>query len=66
LHDHGVFQAINLGPLLLAKVQEGDLCEYFCTNRTTRSGHFTVKGNRILAEVAWEVIERLGVLAPTN
>jgi hypothetical protein len=47
-------------------VQDGDLCEYFCTNRTTRSGHFTVKGNRILAEVVWEVIERLGVLAATN
>jgi hypothetical protein len=66
LHDHGVFQAINLGPLLLARVQGGDICEYFCTNRMTRSGHFTVKGNRILAEVAWEVIEKLGVLAASN
>jgi hypothetical protein len=66
LQDHGISQAINLGPLLLAKVQDGDLCEYFCTNRTTRSGHFTVKGNSILAEVVWEVIERLGVLAATN
>jgi hypothetical protein len=66
LHDHGVSQAINLGPLLLAKVQDGDICEYFCTNRTTRSGHFTVKGNRVLAEVAWEVIERLGGLAALN
>jgi hypothetical protein len=66
LYDQGVSQAINLGPLLLAKVHDGDICEYFCTNRTTKSGHFTVKGNRILAEVAWETIERLGVLAATN
>ena len=34
--------------------------------RTTKSGHFTVKGNRILAEAAWEIIERLGILSSTN
>ena len=65
LQEHGV-QAMNLGPQLLAKVHDGDICEYFCTQRTTKSGHFTVKGNRILAEMAWETIERLGVLSSTN
>jgi hypothetical protein len=65
LQGHGV-QAMNLGPALLAKVQDGDICAYFCTTRMTQSGHFTVKGNRILAEVAWEIIARLGVLSTTN
>lgn len=65
LQAHGV-QAMNLGPALLAKVHDGDICAYFCTTRTTRSGHYTVKGHRILAEVAWEIIERLGVLSATN
>jgi hypothetical protein len=65
IQGHGV-QAMNLGPLLLAKVPDGDICAYFCTNSTTKSGHFTIKGNKILAEVAWEIIERLGVLSATN
>lgn len=53
-------QVMNLGPQLLAKVKDGNLCEYFCTTRTTRSGHYTVRGNRVLAEVVQEVIEKLG------
>jgi hypothetical protein len=62
LQDLGV-QAVNVGPLLLARIHDGDICEYFCTNRATKSGHFTVKGNRILAEVAWDIIERLGLVS---
>jgi hypothetical protein len=62
LQDYGV-PAVNVGPLLLAKVRDGDICEYFCTNRAKKSGHFTVKGNRILAEVAWEIIDRLGLVS---
>ncbi len=56
-------QAMNLGPQLLAKVKDGNLCDYFCTTRTTRSGHYTVQGNRVLAEVVQEVVEKLGVLS---
>jgi hypothetical protein len=54
---------VNVGPLLLARIHDGDICEYFCTNRATKSGHFTVKGNRILAEVAWDIIEGLGLVS---
>ena len=59
-------QAINLGPQLLAKVKDGNLCDYFCTTRTTASGHYTVQGNRLLAEVVQEVVEKLGVLSATR
>jgi hypothetical protein len=62
LQDHGV-QAMNVGPLLLAKVHDGDLCEYFCTNRAAKSGHYTIKGNKVLAEVTGEIIERLGFVS---
>jgi len=62
----GVSQAINLGPQLLARVQDDNLCDYFCTNRATRSGHYTVQGNRVLAEVVREVLEQLGVLSATK
>ena len=54
---------MNLGPQLLAKVKDGNLCDYFCTTRTTKSGHYTVQGNRVLAEVVQEVVEKLGVLS---
>ena len=56
------FMFINLGPLLLEKTKGEDICEYFCTNKVTRSGHYTEKGNRVLAEVAQELLARLGAL----
>jgi hypothetical protein len=59
-------QVMNLGPQLLAKVKDGNLCDYFCTTRTTKSGHYTVQGNRVLAEVVQEVVEKLGVLPATR
>ena len=65
LQDHGV-QAVNVGPLLLAKVHGSDICEYFCTNHGAKSGHYTVKGNRVLADVIWEIIERLGLVSSTR
>jgi hypothetical protein len=66
LQVQGVTQAINLGPLLLARVHDDNLCEYFCTDKITRSGHYTVQGNRVLAEVVRDVIEQLGVLSSTH
>jgi len=66
LQQSGVAQAINLGPPLLAKMQEGDLCAYFCTTRATESGHYTVQGNRILAEVVQEVLVQLGLWSATR
>jgi hypothetical protein len=63
LQLHGSAQALNLGPQLLAKVKDGNLCDYFCTTRTTESGHYTVQGNRVLAEVVQEVVEKLGILS---
>jgi len=63
LQRQGSVQAMNLGPQLLAKVQDDDLCDYFCTTRTTRSGHYTMQGHRVLAEVVQEVVEKLGVLS---
>ncbi|MBM3225557.1 MAG: SGNH/GDSL hydrolase family protein [Candidatus Tectomicrobia bacterium] len=66
LHAHGI-QALNLGPLLLARAPHDALCAYFCTNATTRSGHFTVLGNRILAEVARDILQQKGlVLMPRD
>ena len=59
-------RVINLGPQLLAKVKDGNLCAYFCTTRTTRSGHYTVQGNRVLAEVVQEVVEKLGGWSTTE
>jgi hypothetical protein len=59
-------RAVNVGPLLLAKVHDSDICEYFCTNHAAKSGHYTVKGNRVLAEVTWEIIERLGLVSATR
>ena len=66
LHASPVAQAVNLGPLLLARVHDGNLCEYFCTDKRTGSGHYTVQGNRVLAEVVQDVIEQLGVLSATR
>jgi hypothetical protein len=66
LQLHGASQALNLGPQLLAKVKDGNLCDYFCTTRRTKSGHYTVQGNRVLAEVVQEVVEQLGVLSATK
>ena len=57
---------MNLAPQLLAKVKDGNLCDYFCTMRTTKSGHYTVQGNRVLVEVVQEVVEQLGVLSVTK
>jgi hypothetical protein len=54
---------VNLGPLLLAKIADGDLCRYFCTNKATRSGHYTEQGNMVLAEVVQEFLSRRGVLS---
>ena len=59
-------QVMNLGPPLLAKVKDGNLCEYFCTTKTTRSGHYTVQGNRVLAEVVQEVLEKRGGVSTTE
>lgn len=55
LKQEGI-QVYNLGPLLLKKVSSDDLCRYFCTNKKTQSGHYTVEGNRILAEVVSQIL----------
>lgn len=65
LHAQERVQAINLGPLLLAKLADRDLCTFFCTNALTRSGHYTAEGHRLLAEVAWDVLQGFaGVTSP--
>lgn len=63
LQGQGAAPAMNLGPQLLAKAKDGNLCDYFCTTRATKSGHYTVQGNRVLAEVVQEVVEKLGILS---
>jgi len=60
LQPQDASRVMNLGPQLLARAKDGNLCEYFCTTKTTRSGHYTVQGNRVLAEVVQEVVEQLG------
>lgn len=62
LHAQEHVHVINLGPLLLAKAGDRDLCTFFCTNALTRSGHYTAQGHRLLAEVAWEVLHGAGAL----
>jgi hypothetical protein len=54
---------INLGLLLLQKTKGEDICDYFCSNKAKKSGHYTEKGNRILAEVVQELLVKLGVLS---
>ncbi len=66
LHTHGEVEAVNLGPLLLAKVHDGALCAAFCTNALTRSGHYTVQGNKLLAEVAWDILRGYGRVPGAN
>jgi hypothetical protein len=51
LHAQGEVQSVHLGPLWLAKVKDGNLCDYFCMDKITRSGHDTEQGHRVLAEV---------------
>lgn len=63
LQASGAAPVMNLGPLLLARVRDDDLCTYFCTQKTTGSGHYTVQGNRLLAEVVYDVIAQLGGLS---
>jgi hypothetical protein len=41
---------INLGLALLEKTKGEDVRDYFCTDKIKKSGHYTEKGNRILAE----------------
>jgi hypothetical protein len=57
LHAQQVVEVVHLGPLLLARAQDKDLCAYFCTHPLTRSGHYTIKGNKLLAEVAWDILQ---------
>lgn len=62
LEEQGI-HAYNLGPLLLAKVPPGeDRRDYFATNKKTRDGHYTAAGNRILAEVARDILEENGLI----
>jgi len=65
LSEKGILQSLNLGPQLLERIGGGDLCDYFCTYKTTRSGHYTEKGNRVLAEVARDAIVRLSIAQKT-
>lgn len=60
LQERGYY-AYNLGPRLLAKAT-GDLRDYFCTNRKPRDGHYTAAGNKILAEVARDILSEAGLL----
>jgi hypothetical protein len=55
--------SVNLGPPLLAKIADSDVCQYFCSNKTTRSGHYTEQGNRVLAEVVQAVLRQRGMLS---
>ncbi len=56
-------QAYNLGPRLLAKVPAGeDLRDYFATNKKPRDGHYTAAGNRLLAEVARDILKENGLV----
>ncbi len=55
------YYAYNLGPLLLKKLEPDEkLRDYFCSN--VNGGHYSVKGNRILAQVVFEILNREGIL----
>jgi hypothetical protein len=58
-----VATVMNLGLLLLEKTKGEDICDYFCVNKAKKSGHYTEKGNRILAEVVEELLIKRGVLS---
>ena len=62
LHKRGVERVANLGPALLAKVGHDHICQYFCTNKTVQSGHYTEQGNKVLAEVVRDTLVDLNVL----
>jgi hypothetical protein len=49
-------EVLNVGSSLLAKTEGSDLCDYFCSDRVTRTGHYTEAGNRLIAEVVAAVI----------
>ncbi len=57
-------EAINLGPRLVAHFTEKDICSYVCTRPLRRSGHYTAKGNRILAQVVSEILLARGLIEP--
>jgi hypothetical protein len=45
--DAGTAMVEKLGPL---RIKDTGVCEYFCTNRLTQSGHYNAKGHAILAD----------------
>jgi hypothetical protein len=53
----------NLGPLLLNRVSSDDIYSYFSTNKFL-SGHYTPKGNKILAEVVAKILVPLPSVPP--
>lgn len=55
LHDIGVF---NFGEEILARIDNGNPCMLFADC----SGHYNAKGNRIIAEIAHDLLKRRGLL----
>ena len=54
-------QTFNVGAEMTARMGEEDYCVYMCRNRAHRSGHFTVEGNRLLGEIAHDLLRAEGI-----
>ena len=54
-------QVFNIGAEMTARMGEDDYCIYMCRNAAHRSGHYTVSGNRLLAEISHDILRAEGI-----
>ena len=65
LEEHDV-QAINIGAEMVRRMGDEDYCDYMCLVKARRSGHYTVKGNRLLADIARDILVAKGLVAAAS
>lgn len=53
--------AINVGTDIAARIGKRDACDYLCSRRARRSGHYTAEGNLLLAEIVKEHLDKIGL-----
>jgi hypothetical protein len=63
LEQNGV-EAINIGPHILARIGENDPCDYLCTRKWRRSGHYTAAGNEMLARITRDILRQHALIGP--
>lgn len=60
LEERGV-RTFNVGAEMTARMGDEDYCVYMCRNKAHRSGHYTVEGNQLLAEIAHDLLTAEGI-----